>query len=365
MKLLFIVGTRPNFMKVAPLIQECKNQKMKYKLVHTGQHYDENLSTIFFEELQLPKPDIHLNIKSGSSTIQTSLILKELQPVLVKEKPTLIIVVGDVTSTVASALCASQHKIPVAHVEAGLRSFDRSMPEEINRIIVDHISELLFTTEPSANQNLEKERISSDKIHFVGNTMIDTLLTHKQKAKQTPILKNLNIIENEYALLTVHRPSNVDEKNDLERTLQTIKEIAKHIQVVWSIHPRTKNNIKKNKLEKEIDDPNIITLPPCGYLDFINLMANAKVVVTDSGGIQEETTVLNVPCITLRENTERPITLQSGTNKLISTDKTKVINTLKAILKQPRYQLKSLPEKWDGKASKRIIQTIKQLYHKN
>jgi len=356
---LSVVGTRPNFMKIAALISEIKKRKeINHILVHTGQHYDESMSKFFFDQLNIPKPDINLGIGSASDVTQTAEIMLELEKVLLKQKLDLVIVVGDVNSTFAAAITARKCGINIAHVEAGLRSFDLTMPEETNRILTDHVSDLLFTTEESANKNLLKEGIDNSRIFFVGNVMIDTLLKHKKKAEQSKILSKLGLRKSNYALLTLHRPSNVDDKKSLRSVISIIEKIQKKIKIVFPVHPRTLKNIKKFQLYEQIKkQKNVLLIEPLGYLDFLNLMSNSKFVITDSGGIQEETTVLGVPCITLRDNTERPVTVVQGTNLLVSTDKNKIINISSEIMKGSDVK-GNIPKLWDGKAAKRIVDVI-------
>ena len=318
MKILSVVGTRPNFIKLGALVNEIKKHDVEHLLVHTGQHYDDKMSKLFFDDLEMSKPDINLGVGSGSYGEQIGNIILKLEKVLIKEKPDLVVVVGDVNSTFAGALIAKQLGIKVAHVEAGLRSFDLTMPEEINRMLTDKISDFLFTTEESGNVNLLNEDVGKNKIFFVGNVMIDTLLKHKEKANKSDILGKLNVEKNNYCVLTLHRPSNVDKKEDFENVLSVLDTIQEKIKIVFPVHPRTKKNIELFNLDGTIKKmENLIITEPLGYLDFLCLMANSKFVLTDSGGIQEETTVLNVPCITLRENTERPVTVEQGTNLIV------------------------------------------------
>lgn len=359
MKILTIVGTRPNFIKLAALVVEIKKHKIEHVLVHTGQHYDEEMSKFFFDELGLPKPDINLGVGSGSYGEQIGNIIIKLEEVLMEQKPELVLVVGDVNSTFAGALIAKQLKIKVAHVEAGLRSFDMDMPEEINRILTDKISDFLFTTERSGNKNLFKEGISKDKIFFVGNVMIDTLLKHKKKSDSSRILQRLNLRKKNYAVMTLHRPSNVDGKIALESIISIAEELQSKIKIVFPIHPRTRRNLEIFDIGEKINKiPNLTITEPLGYLDFLCLMSNSALVLTDSGGIQEETTVLGIPCITLRNNTERPITMEQGTNILVSTDKSKILKKSFEVI-NGKIKLKSKkPIFWDGKASERILKII-------
>jgi UDP-N-acetylglucosamine 2-epimerase (non-hydrolysing) len=463
MKILSVVGARPNFMKIAPVISAINEYNKKiiasrahnqtsqsvnskvtpltkigittrtdlihHILVHTGQHYDDNMSDTFFRDLDLSKPDIYLGVGSASHAVQTARIMEYFEEVLLNEKPDILIVVGDVNSTLACALVASKIVYPslterlrrskplIAHIEAGLRSFDRTMPEEINRILIDAISDFLFTTEESANENLLKEGIPKEKIFFVGNTMIDTLIKYSKKAQKSPILRRLGLKNLEplaqnsfntsyssfinynlnldsipdvdqpkpYAVLTLHRPSNVDNKKTFQDILEALKEISSFIPIIFPIHPRTISRIKEFGLEKyfnflQIEHSNILNNLPLtishntqssnlqfpiyginlidtlSYLDFLCLMGNAKLVLTDSGGIQEETTVLGIPCITLRENTERPVTVTEGTNVVVGNDKSKIIKEVISALNNKNSGM--IPKMWDGFAAHRIIDTL-------
>jgi len=366
MKILSVVGTRPNFIKSAALIEEIKkHSEVDHTLIHTGQHYDEKMSNLFFNELEIPKPDINLGI--GSSTHEN--VMEEMKTKLKNEfkkyEPDFVIVVGDVNSTLAGAEAAHELGIKVAHVEAGLRSFDNTMPEEFNRIETDKISDFLFTTEKSGNINLKKEGVDKKKVFFVGNVMIDALLKHKEKAKKSDILKRHSLKGKNYCVLTLHRPSNVDKRKDFENVISIIKEIQKKIPIVFPIHPRALKNLNRLGLNKilsesnpEIDKDNLKLLNPLGYLDFLCLMSNSKFVLTDSGGVQEETTVLGIPCITLRKNTERPVTVEHGTNLLVSTDRKKVVSKAMEVIDN-RIKLKNkIPELWDGKAAERIVKIL-------
>jgi len=368
MKIVSIVGTRPNFIKLAALIGEIKKHKIEHILIHTGQHYDACMSHLFFNELGLPKPDKHLAIQPDLNGSEQKKFLKAAIKAALerqKPKPDLVIVVGDVNSTVAGAEAAHELGIKVAHVESGLRSFDKTMPEEINRIRTDEISDFLFTTEKSGNENLLKEGIGKDKIFFVGNVMIDTLLKHKEKSQASSILSKLKLNKNNYAVLTLHRPSNVDTKEGFENILSILEKIQEKIKIVFPVHPRTKKNIESFKLNEKIKNmKNLIITEPLGYLDFMHLMAKSKLVLTDSGGIQEETTVLGVPCITLRKNTERPVTVEQGTNLLVSTDKNEVIKKSLEIIDANMVKNKTMPELWDGKAGQRIIKILLERFKK-
>lgn len=360
-RILNVVGARPNFMKIAPIqriMQEMTNT-IKPILVHTGQHYDERMSKLFFDDLELPKPDIYLGVGSGSHAEQTARIMIEFEKVCETEKPDLVVVVGDVNSTAACSMVASKMWIPIAHVEAGLRSFDRKMPEEINRIITDALSEYLFITEKSAIANLTKEGVATDKIHFVGNVMIDSLTYYLSKEIASNILTELSLNEKGYALVTLHRPSNVDDPESFTRIIAAFKEIQENVPIVFPIHPRTQKNIDKLGLRDEITKlENLKLIPPIGYFDFMQLMANCGFVMTDSGGIQEETTYLGIPCLTLRENTERPITVEIGTNEIVGTDTEKITMLAKKIV-DGQWKKGQVPELWDGKAAERIVDVLK------
>jgi len=360
LKIINVVGARPNFMKMAPIMQEMRKfpDHIQPILVHTEQHYDEKMSKLFFRDLELPRPDIYLGIGSGTHAEQTGKIMIECEKVLLKEKPDLILVVGDVNSTIACALAAVKLHIPVAHVEAGLRSFDRQMPEEINRILTDAISDYLFITESDAETNLIAEGKKKEQIYLVGNVMIDTLLKNKTKADASPILSNLSLTPHNYALLTLHRPENVDNQNTLRSILSAIEEIAHHIRIVFPMHPRTRKNLTSSN--GILNNPAILCTEPMGYLDFLKLTSEAKMVLTDSGGVQEETTILGVPCLTLRNNTERPVTLTRGTNRLVGTSREKIVTEAVKSLNDTSNNRK-IPEYWDGRAAERIIQTLIKL----
>ena len=364
MKVALVAGARPNFMKVAPLMRAIEKYNASFgrsfivpTLVHTGQHYDYEMSKIFFEDLGLPEPDIYLGVGSGTHAKQTGRVMTRLEKVLVNEKTDLVIVVGDVNSTLAGALTAVKLCIPVAHVEAGLRSFDRSMPEEINRLLTDAISDYLFTPSPDADENLRREGIPREKIFLVGDIMVDSLLYYKPKAEGSQVLEKLDLAERDYALLTLHRPSNVDEKESLLRIIKALSKIAERIRIVFPAHPRTRKNIIKFNLSSFFEDQRILLIEPLGYLDFLKLEMNAKFVMTDSGGIQEETTVLNIPCLTLRDTTERPITLTQGTNTLVWNDTPKIIAEATKIL-EGKVKQGICPEYWDGKTAERVVSII-------
>ncbi len=447
---MLVAGARPNFMKIASIIDAIRERndsiensklKIQHLLVHTGQHYDDSMSEAFFRDLNLPKPDIYLEVGSGTHAAQTAEIMKRFEPVLLEHQPDVVIVVGDVNSTVGCALVASKITYPtsgsrkratsnrnrplVAHVEAGLRSFDRTMPEEINRLLTDAVSDFLFTTEESANENLRREGVPKDRVFFVGNTMIDTLLKHKEMAQKSTILNKLGLSTRNqqpatgnrilpYAVLTLHRPSNVDNKETFRNILEALKEVAKDLPVIFPAHPRTLNRIREFGLENYFHFPSqpltlssqskavrpnstklqpqsskgvgslasnlqplacgLHCVEPLGYLDFLCLMSNSKLVLTDSGGMQEETTVLGIPCITLRENTERPVTIAFGTNTLAGIQKDQIISAaLSALRKYDSISSNTVfntqhstlgtqhslcPPLWDGKAGQRIVSIL-------
>ena len=350
MKVLNVVGARPNFMKIAPIVQEMKKAPdLEGVLVHTGQHYDEGMSDIFFRELGIPVPDVHLGVGSASHAEQTARIMVEFEKVCLKEKPGLVVVVGDVNSTMACTIVAAKLLIPVAHVEAGLRSFDRTMPEEINRLVTDALASILFTTSRDADENLKREGVDVSKIFFVGNVMIDTLLKHRAKAAALQIDK-----PKQYALVTLHRPSNVDDPNVLGPILEALQHIGKSIPVLFPIHPRTKKRVEDFGLSLD----GIRAMDPIGYLEFLNLESTATIVLTDSGGLQEETTILGVPCLTLRHNTERPITITHGTNIMVGPEKERILEAFRRIMNGD-WRPAGPPEYWDGHAAERIIRVIR------
>jgi UDP-N-acetylglucosamine 2-epimerase (non-hydrolysing) len=391
LKFLSVVGARPNFMKVAAICEAINGlnapaaaKVVDHVLVHTGQHYDSNMSDSFFDDLELPRPDICLGVGSASHSVQTARIMERFESVVLNEQPHVVLVVGDVNSTVACALvakktwCKGNYKtgdfIPkLAHVEAGLRSFDRTMPEEINRIVTDSISDYLFTTEESANGNLLREGIPEKRIFFVGNVMIDTLMRYRSKARESSILQDLKLKDaggvKPYALLTLHRPANVDDKQVFTRMLDAFLNISRRMPVIFPAHPRTLKRIQEDGLGDYFIDPlvqgaealdseaRIRVVPPVGYVNFLKLMSEAKVVLTDSGGIQEETTILGVPCITLRENTERPVTIVHGTNVLVGSSPENIIREFNQVCANGRGTQRA-PYHWDGKAAKRIIQIL-------
>lgn len=349
-------------MKVAPLHKEfIKATDVVHRIVHTGQHYDANMSKIFFEDLGLPQPDIYLGIGSGSHAVQTAKIMIEFEQVILREKPDLVIVVGDVNSTAACSLVSSKLSVKVAHVEAGLRSFDRTMPEEINRLVTDAIADYLFVSEPSGVVNLRNEGVPERKIFFTGNVMIDSLVAFLPKAQTSRIHKDMGVQQGMYTLVTLHRPSNVDRRESLEPLIELLLQIADKLPVIFPVHPRTRKMIEEHRLLTALShSKKIILCEPLGYLDFLALLAKAKLVITDSGGIQEETTYLGVPCLTMRENTERPVTVTLGTNQLMGNNYALVIKETDKVVKGD-FKRGTIPELWDGHAAERIVQKILEL----
>ena len=355
---LCVVGARPNYMKIGPVITALTAAGIKAPLVHTGQHYDESMNDSFFRDLGLPRPDVNLEVGSGSHAVQTAEIMRRFEPVLDQIAPDAILVVGDVNSTIACALVAAKKGVRVIHVEAGLRSYDRTMPEEVNRVLTDQISDLLFTTERAALDNLVREGIAPERVHFVGNVMIDTLLGHLDRA--VPAAETLagTGIGSGYALVTLHRPSNVDEPDVLDRLVGCLSRMAKDVPVVFPIHPRTRGRVEAAGLMDRLAGPRFALLPPQGYLNMLGLMRSARVVVTDSGGLQEETTALGVPCLTVRQNTERPITVAEGTNTLVGIDAQAIMAAFADVLTTGGKAGRS-PELWDGRAATRIAAVLK------
>lgn len=373
--IFIVVGARPNYMKAAPLyvaFKECSD--IEASIIHTGQHYDDEMNKVFFDDLGLPKPDIYLGVGSGTHGEQTGKIMIEFEKVLMKQKPDLVVVVGDVNSTIACAIDAVKLFIPVAHIEAGLRSFDMTMPEEINRILTDQISDYLFTTCEDANGNLKNEGIPEEKIYFVGNVMIDTLLNFIKRAKKADTLDRFGMKQDgavkKYALLTVHRPSNVDDRKILHGILDVLNQIAEKIPILFPAHPRTLKRIESFNLQEmvsyvgkpsvktlDLNSQEVLGIPPLGYLDFVNLMANAAIVLTDSGGIQEETTILGIPCITLRNKTERPVTVKEGTNEVVGNSPKKIKEAVFNVLNVGGKKGK-MPKYWDGHAASRITKIL-------
>ncbi len=366
MKVVLVCGARPNFMKIAPIIRTIDKYKQErsvsihYILVHTGQHYDYEMSQVFFRDLELPQPDVHLGIGSGSHAEQTGKVIIEFEKVLFEHKPDLVIVVGDVNSTLAAALAAVKLSIPVAHIEAGLRSYDKTMPEEVNRLITDHISDYLFTTSNYDDDNLKREGVSPDKIFCVGNIMVDSLLYNKPVAEKSDILSQLNLTKQNYALLTLHRPSNVDDKQSLTRIITALKKIAQRVPIVFLAHPRTRKNIAGFGLTQLFQDEGIRLIEPLGYIDFLNLEANSKFVITDSGGVQVETSALGIPCLTLLDSPIWTITHKQGTNTLVGNNSQKLIEEAFKIL-DGKVKKGSIPKLWDGKTAERVVKILARL----
>ncbi len=357
LKLLCVVGARPNFVKIAPILSALRTDgRIVGRLCHTGQHYDAELSDAFFANLGIPRPDASLEVGSGSHAVQTGEIMKRFEPVLDTESPDAVLVVGDVNSTVAAALVAAKKGVPVIHVEAGLRSFDRTMPEEINRVLTDQISDLLFATEPAALANLQREGISSDRIRLVGNVMIDALTRHLSHA--TPASETLasvgGVPASGFAVLTLHRPSNVDDPATLRAVLAAIETIGHDLPVVFPVHPRTRSRIASSGLDAFMQPPSFLVLPPVGYTQMLGLAREARLVLTDSGGLQEETTALGVPCLTLRDNTERPITIEEGTNTLVGSRPAAIAAAYAAFVRTGGKRGR-VPALWDGRAAERIV----------
>lgn len=366
--IMCVVGARPNFMKIAPIIAAIKDHSsmLDVYLVHTGQHYDEAMKQQFFEQLGIPEPDTDLEVGSGSHAVQTAEIMKRFEPLLDEHNPAAVLVVGDVNSTIACALVAVKKNITVIHVEAGLRSNDRAMPEEINRVLTDQISDILFITEKKAIDNLKREGVDESRVHFVGNVMIDTLMRHRDIAvaadktlSDAPHSELFTGPDNAYAVLTMHRPSNVDDPVVLERLLKVLRELSDELPIVFPIHPRTEARIKDAGLSSYLDTPRIYQRPPLGYLELLGLMQHARLVLTDSGGLQEETTALGIPCITLRENTERPITVEDGTNTIVGTDPALIRKAFDEIM-STGGKAGRVPELWDGKAAERIVPILEK-----
>jgi UDP-N-acetylglucosamine 2-epimerase (non-hydrolysing) len=355
LKLSCVVGARPNFIKIAALIAEFRRRSFEVRLIHTGQHFSPEMSQAFFDDLELPAPDLNLEVGAGTGTFQTAEVMKRLEPVFLENRPDLLVVVGDVNSTLAASLVAAKLGIPIAHVESGLRSFDRTMPEEINRVLTDAISDYLFVTEPDGVTNLLAEGVPRQKIHFVGNVMIDTLLRFREKAAHSRILEQLELHAKQYAVATLHRPSNVDPPERLNDLVEVLVQLAKRLPVVFPVHPRTRGRMEAAGLSA----PHLLLTAPLGYLDFLRLMSEARLVLTDSGGIQEETTILGVPCLTVRENTERPVTVEKGTNRLVGADPQRILEAAIEALSANGVHA-TVPELWDGMAGARIADVLEQ-----
>lgn len=357
-RILAVAGARPNFMKIAPLMRAFARREDRFEpiLVHTGQHYDRAMSDTFFRDLGIPEPDVNLGVGSGTHGEQTAEVLARIEKLLLERRPDAVLVVGDVNSTLAATIAAVKLHIPVAHVEAGLRSGDRAMPEEINRILTDAVSDWLFTTEKSADENLRREGVASDRIHFVGNVMIDTLLDHREKARSLDTVERLGLSPGGYAVLTLHRPSNVDSPEQLRRLFDVLERLNEKLPVVFPVHPRTAKAIEHHLGDREI---RLRMTEPLGYLEFLRLLTDAQLVLTDSGGIQEETTALGVSCLTLRESTERPITVTEGTNQVVGTDPVAIEKAIESI-RDAGDRAGRTPELWDGRAAERIVDILER-----
>ena len=361
LRILNVVGARPNFIKIMPISLSLSRRPERFvsSIVHTGQHYDEAMSQVFFDQLGIPRPDVDLDVGSDTHARQTAAIMVAFEPVLLDRSPDLVLVVGDVNSTIACALVAVKRGVPVAHVEAGLRSFDRGMPEEINRVLTDQIADLLFTTERSAGDNLAREGVDASKVHFVGNVMIDTLLAHRTKARTLDVPGGLGL-KDSFAVLTLHRPSNVDEPKTFERLMTAMDRISEDVPIVFPVHPRTRTAVDKSPIGARLaKSGRLRLLDPMGYLEFLGLMDASRVVLTDSGGIQEETTALGISCLTLRETTERPITVTEGTNRVVGTNPERVLAGWDEVRRDGTAG--RIPELWDGHAAERIVEVLDRL----
>ena len=365
-----IVGARPNYMKMAPLVRAfgTRPELPAAVLIHTGQHYDAEMNEQLFGDLDLPPPDLNLEVGSGTHAVQTAEIMRRFEPVVEELAPRCVVVVGDVNSTLACSLVASKMRTPVVHVEAGLRSFDREMPEEVNRVLTDQLAERLYTTERSAAANLAREGIAAELIRFVGNVMIDSLLCHRQRAvppRETLARERMptGFLDDPagFGVVTLHRPSNVDEPAALSEALSILRDVSERLPLVWPVHPRARGNIERFDLTGLVARSRIALLPPQGYLEMLGLLANARVTLTDSGGIQEETTALEVPCLTMRENTERPITVEQGTNTVVGRDRRRILECTDEILATGGKRGR-VPELWDGHAAERIAQDMEQWF---
>ncbi|MBA3354950.1 MAG: UDP-N-acetylglucosamine 2-epimerase (non-hydrolyzing) [Pyrinomonadaceae bacterium] len=361
LRVINVVGARPNFMKVAPIVEAMKRREKQFTplVVHTGQHYDAMMSDAFFRDLNLPEPDVYLGVGSGTHAAQTAAVMEQFEPVVIREKPDWVLVVGDVNSTLACALVCSKLGVKVGHVEAGLRSHDRTMPEEINRLLTDQISDLLFTPSEDAAENLRTEGIPEERIRFVGNVMIDSLFKQLARAKKSAIRQDLAVADQDYAVLTLHRPSNVDNLDTLGRIVDALEEISERLPIVFPVHPRTRKTIAEFGFGERIEKAKGLRLTePLGYLDFLGLYSHARLVLTDSGGLQEETTVLGIPCLTLRENTERPVTVELGTNTIVGTDREKITTAAFAALNGSLTTNRRVPPLWDGNTADRILDAL-------
>ena len=362
LKVIIVAGARPNFMKVAPIAAAMQRRRHEFQpiLVHTGQHYDDAMSRAFFRDLEMPEPDVYLGVGSASHAVQTAAIMQQFELIVIHEQPDWVVVVGDVNSTLACALVCAKLGIKVAHVEAGLRSRDRTMPEEINRLLTDQIADLLLTPSADADANLRAEGIPEERIKLVGNVMIDSLLDHLEHARQSNARSDLGFADKEYGVLTLHRPANVDDTDTFLRIIDALEEIARRLPIVFPAHPRTRKMIAELGLSERVEEiKGLLVIDPVGYLDFLQLLSGARLVLTDSGGIQEETTVLGIPCITLRENTERPITVEMGTNTIVGTNSAEIVKAaLIAIEGRPDKSAPHVPPFWDGHAADRILDAL-------
>ncbi|HYY55826.1 MAG TPA: UDP-N-acetylglucosamine 2-epimerase (non-hydrolyzing) [Pyrinomonadaceae bacterium] len=362
LKVLNVVGARPNFMKVAPIVEAMKRRETEFMplLLHTGQHYDDGMSDAFFRDLRLPRPDVYLGVGSGSHAAQTAAVMQLFEPVVLREQPDWVVVVGDVNSTLACALVCAKLGVRVAHVEAGLRSRDRTMPEEINRLLTDQLADMLLTPSQDADANLLAEGIAPERIRFVGNVMIDSLLGQMERARSSTVREDLGLAGRDYATLTLHRPSNVDDRATFSRILDALEQLSKRLPIIFPVHPRTRARLRELDLEDRVASLSSLRLiEPLGYLDFLRLYSGARLVLTDSGGIQEETTALSIPCLTLRENTERPITVELGTNQIVGTDASRIIEAAFTALDSPRETQKGrVPPLWDGHTAPRILDAL-------
>lgn len=361
LKVINVVGARPNFMKVAPIAKAMQRRQREFTslVVHTGQHYDASMSDAFFRDLELPHPDVYLGVGSASHAMQTAAVMQSFEPVVLREKPDWVLVVGDVNSTLACALVCVKLRVKVAHVEAGLRSRDRTMPEEINRLVTDQVSDLLFTPSEDADRNLLAEGIPAERIRLVGNVMIDSLMLHLRRARESTVLEKLGLVANEFAVLTLHRPSNVDDLVTFTRILGALEEISRRLPIIFPVHPRTRKTIADLGLAGRIDQAkNLRLIDPLGYIDFLGLYSRARLVLTDSGGIQEETTALGIPCLTLRLNTERPITVEMGTNTIVGTDANKIVTAALDHLNIAEAKPYQIPPLWDGHTAGRILDAL-------
>jgi UDP-N-acetylglucosamine 2-epimerase (non-hydrolysing) len=362
-RIILVAGARPNFIKIAPIARALERERHAFSpiLVHTGQHYDAGMSDVFFDQLGIPRPDFNLQVGSGSHARQTAAVMTGFEDVLQKTRPDMVLVVGDVNSTFACAMAAVKLHIPVAHVEAGLRSFDRTMPEEINRVLTDQISDWLFVTEQAAEANLSKEGIDPARVHFVGNVMIDTLLSCREHARRLGVPASLGLKDTPYAVLTLHRPHNVDGSEVFEQIMQGVDYISQDVVVVFPMHPRTRQAVlSSDAAAAMLDSGRLRLVEPLGYLEFLGLLERSETVLTDSGGVQEETTVLGVPCLTLRPNTERPVTVSEGTNRIVGTSAHRIIEAWEGIKASPPEGRR--PRLWDGKAAERIVEILRREY---